>query len=122
MPKSEKYFGSDNEETDHEEHEDSEETDNEEHEETEDSDYQDSEMMDLEECIPTATLKQVVKDATKEAIKEVSKETPIKEEVNCEKLIMDLRKFYFNFEKCKDISNLDKKIIFSICSEITKRC
>jgi hypothetical protein len=76
----------------------------------------DSEMMDseMEDYIPTKSFKEAVKQIFRDATKEAP--------TTSEKLIMDLRKFYLDFEKSKDLNMIDKKIIYSICNEIMKKC
>jgi sulfur relay (sulfurtransferase) DsrC/TusE family protein len=80
----------------------------------------DSEMMDseMEDYIPTKSFKEAVKQIFRDATKEATKEATS----TSEKLIMDLRKFYLDFEKSKDLNMIDKKIIYSICNEIMKKC
>ena len=85
-----------------------------------DSEMIDSEMEEMEEkdYIPSKSFKETVKQIFKEATKEAA----TKEATDSEKLIMDLRKFYLDYEKCKDLNTIDKKIIYSICNEIMKKC
>ena len=116
MTNTNKYFSeSENEESDNEEVE----ADNEESEHSEYS--EDSEMMDTTD-FKYEVIKEAIKDAIKEVKYEVKVKAEIEEPVTSEKLIMNLRNFYFEMEKCKNMGLIDKKIMYSICNEIMRKC